>query len=148
MAQENKNRDPTVNYSFGLLLGNIEVGHFQEFSGLKTAANVFEIEEGGVNGYTHKRPGPSKYENIVLRYGTNLSQELWEWRERFLQDGFKEQTEKSVSVIVYDNHRNEVRRYNFMRAWPVSWEGPELAASGSEIAMESLEFAFDRLRID
>lgn len=147
MADEVSNRDPVGSYYFALEINSTEVAHFREFSGLKTSSTPFEIEEGGLNGHTHKRPGQSRYENIVLRYATNTSLSMWEWREKYLQDDFDKLSEDSGAVIVYNNDREEVRRYSFTRAWPVSWEGPDLDASSSDVAVESVEIAFDGLYV-
>ncbi|HHO52809.1 MAG TPA: phage tail protein [Deltaproteobacteria bacterium] len=147
MADEASNRDPFGNYYFALEINKTQVAHFQEFSGLKTSSQVFEIEEGGMNGMTHKRPGQSRYENIVLKYATNATQTLLEWRDKYLRDNFTAQKEDSGAVIVYDNSGTEVRRYSFTRAWPVSWEGPALSAGSSEIAVETVEIAFDGLYV-
>ena len=145
MADENSNRDPVGNFYFALQLDKTEVAHFREFSGLKTSAEVFEIEEGGLNGRTHKRPGQSRFENITLRYATNTTQTLLAWRDEFLRDEFS--ATNSGAVIVYDNNGQEVRRYSFSNAWPVSWEGPELNSDSSDVAVESVEIAFDGLEI-
>lgn len=147
MADEASNRDPYGNHYFALEINKTQVAHFQEFSGLKTSCQVFEIEEGGMNGMTHKRPGQSRYENIVLKYATNATQTLLEWRDKYLRDQFTAQKDDSGAVIVYDNSGTEVRRYSFTRAWPVSWEGPALSAGSSDIAVETVEIAFDGLYV-
>ena len=74
MAEGKRIVDPFGAHYFALELNGTEVAHFQECSGLKTTATVFEIEEGGLNGMTHKRPGQSRWDNIVLRYATNATQ--------------------------------------------------------------------------
>lgn len=140
--------DPYGNYYFALEINKTQVAHFMECSGLKTSSTVFEIEEGGLNGRTHKRPGQSKWENIVLKYATSYSTFMLEWRDRFLQDKFNERTETSGAIIMYNNHGDEVRRYSFDKAWPVSWEGPSLSAGGSDLAVETLEIAHSGLKIE
>jgi phage tail-like protein len=143
--------DPAGNYYFALEIndggGSYEVAHFMECSGLKNAAEVFEIQEGGYNGTVHKRAGQSRWENIILKYATSSSTFLLEWRDKFLQDMFGERTSYSGSIAIMNNAGTVVRRYHFTNAWPVSWEGPSLAASGSDLAMETLEIAHDGLRI-
>ncbi|NCG21499.1 MAG: hypothetical protein GWP91_21005, partial [Rhodobacterales bacterium] len=116
-------------------------------SGLKSIATVYEIEEGGLNGRTHKRAGQSRWENIVLRYATNASNQMLEWRDRFLQDQFDQRLKFSGSIALKNNHGDVVRRWHFTNAWPVSWEGPQLASSGSELAIETLEIAHDGLSV-
>jgi phage tail-like protein len=45
------------------------------------------------------------------------------------------------AIVVKNNQMQVVRRYNFVDAWPVSWEGPSFQASGAELAIESVELA-------
>jgi phage tail-like protein len=139
--------DPFGSHYFALEVNGQEIAHFMECSGLKSTAAVFEIEEGGMNGMTHKRPGQSKWDNIVLRFATNASQELLSWRDEFLQDQFASRPTNSGSIIMYDNERNEIRRYSFTNCWPVSWEGPQLNSGSSELAVETLEIAHEGLII-
>ena len=143
--------DPYGNYYFALEIkddgGTTEVAHFVECSGLKSSTDVFEIEEGGLNGRTHKRVGQSRWDNIVLRYATNTSTYLLEWRDKFLQDQFENRLKFSGSVALMNNHGDVLRRWHFTNAWPVSWEGPSLAAGGSELAIETLEIAHDGLTV-
>ena len=60
--------DPWGSYHFSLELDGTEVGPFMECSGLKSTAEVFEIEEGGYNGGKRKVVGRSKWDNICLLY--------------------------------------------------------------------------------
>lgn len=137
--------DPWNAYYFGLEIGGNVIGHFMECSGLKTTGEVFEIEEGGMNGRAYKRPGRSKWENILLKTATNPSMELLEWRDSFLQDNFER---RDGAVIQYDLAGNEIRRYNFRQGWPVSWEGPQLKGAESALAIETLEIAHEGLGIN
>src|SRR6188768_2672059 len=52
--------DPWGAYYFSLEIDDIDVAHFLECSGLKTTAEIHEIEEGGLLANTHKRTGRSK----------------------------------------------------------------------------------------
>lgn len=128
--------------------GTTQIGHFMECAGLKSSCEVYEIKEGGLNGRTHKRAGQSKWENITLRYATNASTKLLEWRDEFLQDNFNQRTKYSGSIAIMDNQGNVVRRFHFENAWPVSWEGPSLNSGRSELAVETLEIAHDGLKIE
>lgn len=140
--------DPFGNYYFSLEIDGVELAHFLEFSGLKTSAEVYEIQEGGFNGGTHKRPGASSYENIILKYASSASTQLAEWRDRYMLDQFDTRAEGSAAIVVRSNAGDEVRRYTFNQLWPVSWEGPSLASGGSDLAVETLELAYDSLYVD
>jgi phage tail-like protein len=143
--------NPYGSYYFALEIkdsnGTTEVAHFAECSGLKSTTTVFEIEEGGLNGRVHKLPGQSKWENLVMRYATNASTYMLEWRDKFTQDQFENRTKYSGSVALKNNHGDVVRRWHFTNAWPVSWEGPSLNAEGSGLAIETLEIAHDGLTV-
>ena len=145
MASEDT--DPYGNYYFALEINGTEVAHFMECSGLKTTAEVFEIEEGGLNGRSHKRPGRSKWDNIVLRYASSTSTFLLEWRDRYLQDKFAERKSTTGVIKLMNNAGEVLRRYEFVNAWPVSWEGPSLSSGSSELAVESLEITHEGLTI-
>lgn len=140
--------DPWGNYIFSLELDGTEVGRFTECSGLKSSAEVFEIEEGGYNAGNRKLAGRSKWDNIVLKFATSASTELMAWRDDFLQDKFESRKDMTGCIVVRDNAGDELRRYNFVGAWPVSWEGPSLASGGSDLALESLEIAHEGIYID
>lgn len=139
--------NPYGNHFFALEIAGVEVAHFIECSGLKSITAVFEIEEGGTNSYTHKRPGQSKWENIVLRTATSASTDLLQWRDTLLQDKFSKRVNYNGSIHLKNNAGEIIRTWTFMNAWPVSWEGPSLNASGSELAIETLEIAHDGLVI-
>jgi phage tail-like protein len=139
--------NPYGNHFFKLEVNGTEVGHFVECSGLKSTTTVFEIEEGGNNSFTHKRPGVSKWENIRLKYATATSTFLLEWRDDLLQDRFDLRPNYYGSISLINNAGEVVRRWTFQHAWPVSWEGPSLSSHGSELSIETLEIAHDGLTI-
>ena len=87
-----------------------------ECSGLKSAAVVYEIEEGGVNSRSHKRVGQSTWENIVLRYDTSASTFLLEWRDKYLRDEFSGRSRSSGAITLKNNKGDVVRRYATERA--------------------------------
>lgn len=140
--------DPWGNHYFALELNGVEVAHFLECSGLKSSSDVFEIAEGGLNGNVHRRAWQSRWDNIVLKAATGVSMALLEWRDRYLQDEFSSRPNTSGSIVLYNNHGRELRRFNFVNAWPVGWEGPTLSAGASELAVETLELAHEGLYVD
>jgi phage tail-like protein len=145
--------DPWGSYIFSLQINmngtNVTVAHFLECSGLKNATQPFEIPEGGWNGHLHRRPGQSKWENIVLKYATSADLNLLAWRDAFLKPDFTKKTNYyNGTVAILNNHGDTLRRFNFVNAWPVSWEGPALNAGGSELAIETLEIAHGGLTIE
>jgi len=131
--------DPEGNFIFKLEIGGTEVAQFKECSGLKSSTTVFELEEGGMNHAVHKLPGQSRWDNITLRSGVTSNTYLMTWRDEILQDSFS--LRRNGSIVMMTLQLEEVRRYNFVQAWPVSWEGPAFDAQGAELAIEMLEIA-------
>lgn len=134
---------PFGNFYFALEIDGVEIAHFLEASGLATRAEAFEIQEGGMNGAVHTRPGRSKWENIVLKKAVHTSQELWNWRERYLRDEFGSRPTTTGSIILYANDGEQISRWSFLSAFPVSWSGPEFNAGGSDLAVETLEISHE-----
>lgn len=133
--------DPEGNYIFALEIDGIEIAQFLECSGLKSNTEIFELQEGGMNHRVHKLPGQSRWDNIQLRYGVTSDASLLQWRDEILQDEFGGKSRRNGSIIIKNNSMQPVRRYNFLQAWPVTWEGPSLSANGSELAIEMIELA-------
>jgi phage tail-like protein len=52
------------------------------------------------------------------------------------------------SVILLNENRVEVMRWNFRRAWPCKYTGPSFNAANNEISMETLEICHEGLEID
>jgi phage tail-like protein len=144
-SHNNGTEEPEGNYVFALEIDGVAIANFMECSGLKTSTQVFELEEGGVNHRVHKLPGQSRWENVTLRYGVTSDTSLLNWRNELLEDGF--QSRRNGAIIVKNNAMEEVRRYSFVNAWPVAYEGPSFAAGGSELAVEMIEIAHHGLTI-
>ena len=139
--------DPEGNFIFALEIDGIEVAQFLECSGLKTTTEIFELQEGGMNHRVHKLPGQSRWENLQLRYGVTGDVSLLKWRNEILNDEFSAGKRRKGSIVVKNNQMEVVRRYNFVDAWPVSWEGPSLSASGAELAIEMIELAHSGISV-
>lgn len=142
MARSSPNNRPEGKFRFAVEITGLTVAHFQSVSGLSHEVEVFEHTEGGRNDRTVKLPGQGKYPNIVLKIGYTTSDELERWHRDFLKN---RKPRKDVSIILRKFDGTEIKRWNFSRAWPVKWEGPELDSTQSQIAVESLELAHDGL---
>jgi phage tail-like protein len=140
--------DPWNAHYFKLEINGKEVAHFYECSGFKTSCDPAKIEEGGYNTHVHLRPAPSKWTNIVLKYGTSSDMEMVKWRNEILSGNYDKRTAYSGCVTLCDGRGEPLRKYNFINAWPVSWEGPALNAGSSELAIETIELAHDGIWIE
>jgi phage tail-like protein len=134
-------------YLFAVEIDGIETARFQKCEGLAAETTVYEIEEGGLSG-THKFYGRTRYPNLVLEKGISENEALFDWfRQTALEDRKIER--KNGSVILKDTRNNEVKRWNFFRAFPCRWAGPRLeGTTGAEFALERIEIAHEGLVVD
>ncbi len=134
--------DPYAQFNFLVEIDNVTRAGFTEAGGLTTEQDVIEYREGNEVTRARKLPGLTKYSNITLKRGLVGDAELWTWRKTTL-DG---QTERRAgSIILMDEGRQEVMRWNFTDGWVCKWEGPTLNSTANEIAVETLEICHEGL---
>jgi phage tail-like protein len=143
---DGKRNDPYGQYNFLVEIDGVVKGGFSEVSGLTTDTNIIEYREGQEqNLTTRKLPGLMKYNNIVCKRGWTQDRSLWEWRRKVVEG----KTQRASGAIVLLNEaRDEVLRWNFSEAWPSKWEGPALNAKTSEVAIETLEIDHEGLVLE
>lgn len=133
---------PYGKFRFKVEIDGLTMAHFQSVSGLSHEIEVLTHQEGGINDRLHKLPGQGSYPNITMKLGYVHSAMLEGWHKSFTRKpgGVGR---KNGSIVLLDDRGDEVGRWNFQRAWPVKWEGPEPDSSGSDIAVETIEIAHE-----
>ncbi len=135
-------------YMFTVEIDGIETARFQKCSGLEAETYVFEVEEGGLNTTTHKFYGRTRYTNLILEKGITDNDDLFNWYKKTLLEEQKVER-KNGAVILKDTEGNEIKRWNFFRAFPCKWIGPRLDSnSGSDFAVERIEITHEGLSVD
>jgi phage tail-like protein len=143
--------DPYGGYNFEIVINGISddgtavKGSFAEASGLEVDIQPIEYRNGAEDITMRKIPGLKKFPNIVLKRGILGDVALWNWIQEAM-DGKVNRTEGSV--VLLDENKQEVMRWNFKRGWPCKWTGPGLNAKNNEIGMETLEICHEGLQLD
>jgi phage tail-like protein len=132
--------DPYGNFNFLVEIDGITRAAFQEASGFDSTVDVIEHREGGENTTLRKLPGMTKYSNIVLKWGITDDRELYDWHREVVNG---EIDRRNGSIVLLDRRGQEVLRWNFFRAWPTKWDGPDFNAEGTDVAVETLELAHE-----
>src|SRR5262245_22091096 len=130
--------DPVASFNFQLEIGGITRAGFSEATGLNSEAAVVEYREGTDDIHTRKLPGLVKFGNVTLKRGVVLNDADMFALFKNVLDGDIVRAD-TMSIVLLDEKRQEVVRWNLRNAWPAKWTGPELKANAGEIAMESLE---------
>jgi phage tail-like protein len=108
---------------------------FSEVSGLEVEIEVTPVEEGGVNTHVHKLPGRTKVSDITLKNGISSTNDLWLWFKRVLGGEFDR---KNVSIVMVNQKGEQKARWDYEKALPVKWTGPQLKAEQSTLAIQTL----------
>ena len=140
--------DPYPAFNFEVIVNGISddgkavKGAFMEVTGLGVEVAAIEYRSGGEDITVRKIPGLKKFPNLVLKRGIIGDLTFWKW----LQQTMNGQVQRADgSVVLLDESRQEVMRWNFKRGWPCKWTGPSLNAKTNEIAIETLEICHEGL---
>lgn len=122
---------------------------FSEVSGLTMEAEVIEYRGGDdLQFSTHKMPGLRKFSNVTLKRGIAPAQAgngLFQWYNTISLGAV---TRRDVSVSLLNEVGDIVMTWKIKQAWPVKIEGPGLKSTGTDVAIESLEFACEGIEIE
>ena len=120
-------------------IDGLQSTRFLECDGMGMETEVIEVEEGGVNTSTRKFPGKTKIYNIILKKGISDNNELFEWYKSAVRGNCEK---KTLSIRLMNSARVEIKRWDFLKAFPVRWKGPNLDTSDKGFAIEEIEIAF------
>lgn len=133
--------DHIGNFNFRVEIEGVTVGAFRNVDGLDSETEIVEFQDGD-DIVLRKRPGRTKYSNVVLKRGYINTDELWVWRKKVI-DGNVER--KSGSIILAADDGTEIMRYNFYEGWPCKWKGFSLDGKGTDVNVEEIELAVEKL---
>ena len=130
---------PYRNARFLLEFDDLVKAGFSSITIPETSTETVEYREGNDPPTSRKLWGLTEYTSITLESGvTDDSIELFEWRQ-LVEQGDLDAARQDIAIIVLDEEGNPGPRWEFRRAWPTSYDAPELSASDSEVAIETLE---------
>ncbi len=149
MAIQRANRNPYSAFNFIVEINGQQIAAFQEVSGLDSENKPIEYREGSdkLNG-VHKFPGMESHPNLVLKRGIAGDLELWNWRKEVRDGGTAFPPVRDVTIQLQNEVHESVYKWRLTNAWCTKLTGPSLNAKGNEIAIESMELAYDRLDIE
>ena len=143
--------DPYTAYNFQVILtgvsndGKAVKGSFSEASGLEVEVPVIKYRNGSEDITQRKIPGLKNFTDITLKRGITGDVDFWKWIVNALNGKVQR---VSGAIVLLDENRNEVMRWNFDRAWPCKYTGPAMHAGNNEIAIETLVICCESILID
>lgn len=143
--------DPYPAYNFQVIVpgvssdGKAVSGSFSEVSGLEVEVPPILYRNGSEDITQRKIPGLKKFTDITCKRGITGDVDFWKW----IVNSLNGQVQRvSGAIVLLDENRNEVMRWNFTRGWATKFTGPTLHAGNNEIAMETLVICTESILID
>lgn len=133
-------QDPYRSYNFLVEIDAITRAGFQECSGLDSTQDPIEYREGNEGLTVRKLPGLNTFSNIALKWGIADDTELWELRQQVTEGKVQR---RNGSIVLLDDVGEEKARWNFREGWPTKWTGATFNATGTEVAVDTLEIAHE-----
>ncbi len=119
---------------------------FQEVTGLSTEVTPIEYRHGdSPSFYPIKMPGLGKVGNVSMRKGVFVNDTaLWTWFDQIKLNTIARLT---VVVSLLDETATPKMVWTLNNAFPIKVTGTELKSEGNEVAVESVDIAFETMVI-
>lgn len=139
-------QDPFRTFNFRLEIDGTEVAAFSNVSGLSSEGDVADYRTGMDIPLTNRKlPGLRKYGPISLKRGIVKDTTLWDWYKN-IANGKADR--RNGTVILMDEQRNDVLRWNFESAWPNKMNASEFKAGANEVAIETIELIVENITLE
>lgn len=131
-------------FQFVVEIDGIQNARFQEVGGIDATTDVVEYREGGDVLGTRKLPGQTKHSNLTLKRGYTSDGQLFDWFSDVMT-GRTEKIRRNISVVQLDMAGQEVLRWHLFQAFPMKYTAASYNAKGNDLAIETLEVAYERI---
>lgn len=127
-------------------LGGGVGNYFHEVSGLDTETQAIEYRHGNSKEFSPiKMPGLKKVGNVTLRKGVFAKDnKFWAWYSTIKMNTIVRQT---IVIKLLDETGAPTMTWTLTNAWPTKLQSTDLKADGNEVAIESIELAYETLVI-
>ena len=133
---------------------------FSEVTGVDATVDVIEFRQGNAGSLAPvKIPGLVKHGNITLKMGYTRAQDFKTWIQKCVSERRAENIRHNVVIELIDivttdkspqtvsDGEDTTLTWILKDAWVCKYNGPDLNASTSEVAIESVEIAYEELII-
>ena len=137
---------PLPKFYFNIDLGDGKKLGFSEISGLETETKAIEYRHGDSAVFSPiKMPGLRTVGNVTLKKGVFTKDSIfWDWFNQAQLNIIKRMT---VIINLLDEKASPKMTWTLTNAWPTKVTGTDLKSDSSEVAIESLEIAYETLTV-
>jgi phage tail-like protein len=125
------------------------LGGFSDVSGLGTEITLIEYRQGNDReNRVRKLPGLHKVSDVTLKRGVIGATDLYEWLDQ-VRNGAQEESLRAVTVQLLSEDRATVAMtWKLSGARVMKYTGPTLNGTGTEVAVEEIVLACERIEIE
>jgi phage tail-like protein len=121
---------------------------FQEVSGIGMEAVVIEYRNGNSKDNTvMKLTGLNRVSDVTLKRGIIGSLNLYTWLDQ-IRNGDQNAMRTVTIQLQSEDHSNVVQTWKLLRARIVKYTSGPLNAKGTDVAMEEMVLAYERLEME
>ncbi len=150
---------PLTKMNFKVSVANVEgTAAFSQVTGIEASVDVIEFRQGNANSLAPvKIPGLVKHGNVTLRFGYTLDSAFKTWIQECVSETRGQIPRNDVQIELVDINGGApqqlataitgTRVWLLTNAWVTKYTAPELDAKTSDVAIESVELAYEELII-
>ncbi len=135
---------PLPKFTFSVDFGLGAPAAFQEVTGLASQTNPIEYRHGNSPSfYPIKMPGLGKVGNVTMRKGIFVGDaKFWAWYDEIKLNTIGRRT---MTISLLDEAGKPAMTWTLNNAWPTKVTGTDLKSEGNEVAIESVDIAFETM---
>jgi len=117
---------------------------FQEVSGMDQEVQPIDYRSGNSKLFSAvKMPGIAKYGNVTMKRGVFINDDtFWKWLSAIKMNTIARRT---VLIRLLDENGRVTMQWQLNNAWPTKITSTDLKSDGNEVAVDTLEFAYEQL---
>ena len=150
---------PLTKMNFRVQVAGVEgAAAFNQVTGIDATVDVIEFRQGNAHSLAPvKIPGLVKHGNVTLRFGYTLDSAFKTWLKECVSEVRGEMPRNDVQIELIDINGGSpqtlateitgTRVWVLTNAWVTKYTAPELDAKTSDVAIESVEIAYEELVI-
>ncbi len=150
---------PLTKMNFLVTVDNVNgTAAFNEVSGVEASVDVIEFRQGNAHSLAPvKLPGLVKHGNVTLKMGYTTDSAFKTWIQECVSEVRGEMPRNNVSIELIDINGGAPQSaitsisgstvWILTNAWVTKYTAPDLNSTASEVAIESVEIAYEELVI-
>lgn len=137
---------PLPKFYFSVDLGDDKEVAFQEVTGLDKEIQPLEYRHSNNKLFSPiKMPGMVKYGNVTMKRGVFAKDnKFWDWMAETKMNTIKR---RDVIIRLLDEAGKKTMQWTLRNAFPTKVNSTDLKSEGNEVAIDSLEIAYEELEI-